>query len=57
MMDQIRDLENAEDTELCKQILDVVSTVYQPVTLDELSSFVDMSDGVSGEYEASFSYF
>ncbi len=56
-MDQIRDLENAEDTELCKQILDVVSTVYQPVTLDELSSFVDMSDGVSGEYEASFSYF
>jgi hypothetical protein len=26
--------------------------VYRPVTLDELASFVDMPDGVSGDYEA-----
>ena len=49
MMDQIW---NSEDAELCKRILAVVSTVYRPVTLDELASFVDMPDNVSGDYEA-----
>ena len=48
MMDQIW---NSEDAELCKRILAVVSAVYRPVTLDELASFVDMPDGVSGDYE------
>jgi hypothetical protein len=49
MMEQIR---NSEDANLCKRILAVVSAVYRPVTLDELASFVDMPDGVAGEYEA-----
>jgi hypothetical protein len=49
MMDQIW---NSEDAKLCKHILAVVSAVYRPVTLDELASFVDMPDGVSGDYEA-----
>jgi hypothetical protein len=48
MMDQIC---NSEDAELCKRILAVVSAVFRPVTLDELESFVDMPDGVSGNYE------
>jgi hypothetical protein len=42
----------SEDAELCKRILAVVSAVYRPVTLDELTSFVDMPDGVSSDYEA-----
>jgi hypothetical protein len=46
MMDQIW---NSEDTELCKSILAVVSSVYQPITLDELASLVDMPNGVSGD--------
>ena len=46
MMDQVK------NAQLCKQILGVVSTVYRPVALDELSSFVEMPDGVSGKYEA-----
>ncbi|KAF2195100.1 hypothetical protein K469DRAFT_615361 [Zopfia rhizophila CBS 207.26] len=49
MIDQIK---NSEDAELCKRILAVVSAVYRPITLDELASFVDMPDGVAGEYEA-----
>ena len=49
MMDQIRDLEDAEP---CKRILALVSAVYRPITLDELASLVDLPDGVSGEYEA-----
>jgi hypothetical protein len=48
MMDQIC---NSDDAELCKSILAVVSVVYQPITLEELASFVDMPDGVSGNYK------
>ncbi|KAJ8068547.1 hypothetical protein OCU04_004097 [Sclerotinia nivalis] len=49
MLDQIMD---SEDAELCRSILAVVSTVYRPVTLDELMAFVDMPDRVAGDYEA-----
>jgi hypothetical protein len=49
MLDQIMD---SEDAELCRNILAVVSAVYRPVTLDELVAFVDMPNGVAGEYEA-----
>ncbi|KAM3067045.1 hypothetical protein ACMFMG_011824 [Clarireedia jacksonii] len=49
MLDQIM---NSEDAELCKSILAIVSAVYRPVTLDELVAFVDMPDGVAGDYEA-----
>ncbi|KAI1621217.1 hypothetical protein EDD37DRAFT_659562 [Exophiala viscosa] len=49
MIDQIK---SSEDSELCKRILAVVSTVYRSVTLDELTSFVDMPDDVSYHDEA-----
>lgn len=49
MIDQIRD---SEDAELYKRILAVVSAVYRPITLGELLAFVDMPNGVAGEYEA-----
>ena len=52
MIDQIRGVEDAEDAELCTHILAVVSAVYRPISLDELSSLVDMPDGVAGQYEA-----
>jgi hypothetical protein len=48
----VNQIYNSEDTELCKRILAVVLTVYRPVTLDELASFVDTLNGVSGDYEA-----
>ncbi|KAF7903623.1 uncharacterized protein EAF01_006672 [Botrytis porri] len=49
MLDQIM---HSEDAELCRSILAVVSTVYRPVTLDELMAFVDMLDRVFSDYEA-----
>ena len=52
IMDQIIVLEDAEDRELCTQILAVVSAVYRPVTFEELSSLVDMPAGITGDYEA-----
>jgi hypothetical protein len=49
MIDQIC---TSDDAELCKSILAVVSVVYQPITLGELASFVNMPDGVSDDYKA-----
>ena len=49
MLDQIY---NLDDAKLYKSILAVVLVVYRPITLEELASFVDMPDGVSGDYEA-----
>ncbi|KAH9205198.1 NACHT domain-containing protein [Leptodontidium sp. 2 PMI_412] len=49
MLGQIRD---SSDAKLCTSILAIASAVYRPVTLDELASFVDLPDGVSGDSEA-----
>jgi len=40
------------DSELCMSILAVVSTVYRPITLDELVTLVKLPNGVDGDYEA-----
>ncbi|KAH8745713.1 NACHT domain-containing protein [Hyaloscypha sp. PMI_1271] len=52
MMDQVRGVEDAEDGELCTQILAVISAVYRPVSLDELSSLINMPDGIASDYKA-----
>ena len=49
MMDQIHHSDNAE---LCRQILAVVSTVFRPITLAELPSFVQMLEDLSDDYES-----
>ncbi|KAK4118487.1 WD40 repeat-like protein [Parathielavia appendiculata] len=48
MMDQIC---QSEDAVLCKDILAIISVVYQPITLDELTALVDALDDISGNYE------
>ncbi|KAL2195022.1 NACHT domain-containing protein, partial [Corynascus similis CBS 632.67] len=52
MIDQISHLEDIEDTTLCKDILAIVSSVYRPITLDELVALVDTLDDISGDYKA-----
>ncbi|KAF4509475.1 hypothetical protein G6O67_003648 [Ophiocordyceps sinensis] len=49
MLDQISTL---EDARICRQILAVISKVYRPITLYELTSFVDMPDGLFGNLDA-----
>jgi hypothetical protein len=49
MTNQICD---SEDAGLCKHILAVVLAAYRPLTLDELTSFVDVPNGVYGNDEA-----
>ncbi|KAJ6127849.1 hypothetical protein N7471_009066 [Penicillium samsonianum] len=46
MLQQIRE---SEDAELCNRILSVASTVYRPITLNELGALVDMPDEISTE--------
>jgi archaellum biogenesis ATPase FlaH len=43
MLDQIGE---SEDAELCKSILSVSMTVYRPITLDELGSYIDFPDDI-----------
>lgn len=41
MLDQIVD-PDYYDSELCKSILAIITTVYRPITLEELSSYIDL---------------
>ncbi|KAJ5531439.1 hypothetical protein N7527_004832 [Penicillium freii] len=43
---------NSEDSELCKRILAVLSIVYRPIALDELTSLIEMPEDLSEDYEA-----
>ena len=52
MMDQICNFKDIEDQALCKDILAIVSVIYRPITLDELTTLVDTLNGVSSNYEA-----
>jgi hypothetical protein len=49
MIDQVR---KSDDAELCKRILAVMSIVYQPITLDELTALVKLPDDLPNNYEA-----
>lgn len=49
MVDQICNSKNAK---LCKRILAVILVVYRPITVKELTSFVDMPPRSSGNYKA-----
>jgi hypothetical protein len=49
MLDQII---ASEDSELYMSILAVVSTVYQPIIVDELVTLIKLPNGVNSEYEA-----
>jgi hypothetical protein len=48
MLDQICNSENAD---LCKRILAVVSVIYRPISLFELTSIVDMPESISINHE------
>ena len=49
MMKQICE---SEDSELCKQILATVATVYEPISLTELASVVEMLEDTSDDIES-----
>lgn len=48
MIDQAR---TSEDAEVCKRILAVMSIVYRPISLDELTALVEIPDDLSDDDE------
>lgn len=49
MMSQIC---NSDDADLCKQILAVISTVYRPITLTEITRFVKTLEDIADDHES-----
>ncbi|KAJ5456081.1 uncharacterized protein N7458_004345 [Penicillium daleae] len=49
MIDLVR---KSEDAKLCKRILAIMSIVYRPIALDELSPLIEFPDDISDNYEA-----
>jgi hypothetical protein len=49
MMQQICNLEDVEDADLCKQVLATIAIVYRPVTMLELASLVEKLDGMADD--------
>lgn len=50
MMDQIH---NSKEAGICKQILAIMSTVYRPITLTELTSFLEPLKGIPNDNQVS----
>ncbi|KAK4652844.1 HNWD NOD-like receptor pc4 [Podospora pseudocomata] len=48
MIDQVR---RSDEPDLCKQVLAVLSITYRPITIQELTVFVDIPEGISDELE------
>jgi hypothetical protein len=48
MMDQ---LSHSDEVDLCRRILAVASTVYHPLSQQELASYIDLPDGVAEDDE------
>ncbi|KAH6985563.1 hypothetical protein EDB80DRAFT_231562 [Ilyonectria destructans] len=49
MMEQIR---NSDNSDLCMGILALLTIVYQPITLHELTSFVDILEDISDDLDS-----
>ncbi|KAJ5636997.1 hypothetical protein N7490_006876 [Penicillium lividum] len=47
MIDQVRE---SDDAELCKEILAIMSTVFRPITLHELTSLIEQLDDNDDDY-------
>ncbi|KAJ5456080.1 uncharacterized protein N7458_004344 [Penicillium daleae] len=51
MLNQIRGL---DDAELCKSLLGVMTTVYRPITFDELMSCIDLPEDIAHDYAEAY---
>lgn len=42
----------SDDAELYQSLLSIITTVYRPITLDELASYIDLPKDVADDYES-----
>lgn len=52
MMQQICNLDDIDDTDICKRILALIAIVYQPITLEELAALIGMHEGTADKLES-----
>jgi hypothetical protein len=48
----VEQIHNSDNADLCKQILASIAIVYQPITLKELTSLVEMLEDMSNDLES-----
>ncbi|KAL7926646.1 WD40-repeat-containing domain protein [Trichoderma austrokoningii] len=49
MMNQVLSMDDDSDVSLCKQILAIMTSVYRPITLSELSRLIDIPENLSDD--------
>ena len=52
MMQQIYNLDDIDDTDICKRVLALVAIVYRPITLEELTSLIEMHEEIADNLES-----
>ena len=52
MMQQICNLVDIDDTDICKRVLALVAIVYRPITLEELASLIGMHEEIADNLES-----
>ena len=52
MMQQICNLDDIDDTDICKRVLALIATVYRPITLEELTSLVEMHENIANNLKS-----
>ena len=50
MMQQIHNVNDINDSDLCKRVLALIAIVYRPITLEELTSLVKMHENIAGVF-------
>lgn len=52
MMQQICNLDDIDDTDICKRVLGLIAIVYRPITLEELTSLFKMHEDIAETLES-----
>ena len=52
MMQQICNLDDIDDTNVCKRVLAFIAIVYRPITLEELAAFIEMHEDIAGDLDS-----
>ena len=52
MMQQICNLNDIDDSDICKRVLALIAIVYRPITLEKLTSLVEMHEDIAGNLES-----
>ena len=52
MMQQICNLDDTDDIDICKRVLALIAIVYRPITLEELTSLIELHEYLNNDLES-----